>query len=192
MSEKEMEEEVVLDTTDQEENEIETSNQVEEATEEAGNEEEVVEVDEVAELKAQLEEEQNKYVRMLADFDNYKRRQLRMQEEQKKFRAQSLISNVLPVLDNLSRALQVEVSSEDAVSLKEGVQMIERDLLTALEGEGLQVIEATGQPFDPNFHQAVMTTPEEGVESNIVLEEFQKGYVLNDRVIRPSMVKVSE
>ncbi|HEY4578806.1 MAG TPA: nucleotide exchange factor GrpE [Savagea sp.] len=192
MSEKEMEEEVVLDTTDQEENEIETSNQVEEATEEAGNEEEVVEVDEVAELKAQLEEEQNKYVRMLADFDNYKRRQLKMQEEQKKFRAQSLISNVLPVLDNLSRALQVEVSSEDAVSLKEGVQMIERDLLTALEGEGLQVIEATGQPFDPNFHQAVMTAPEEGVESNIVLEEFQKGYVLNDRVIRPSMVKVSE
>lgn len=192
MSEKEMEEEVVLDTTDQEENEIETSNQVEEATEEAGNEEEVVEVDEVAELKAQLEEEQNKYVRMLADFDNYKRRQLKMQEEQKKFRAQSLISNVLPVLDNLSRALEVEVSSEDAVSLKEGVQMIERDLLTALEGEGLQVIEATGQPFDPNFHQAVMTAPEEGVESNIVLEEFQKGYVLNDRVIRPSMVKVSE
>lgn len=192
MSEKEMEEEVVLDTTDQEENEIETSNQVEEATEEAGNEEEVVEVDEVAELKAQLEEEQNKYVRMLADFDNYKRRQLKMQEEQKKFRAQSLISNVLPVLDNLSRALQVEVSSEDAVSLKEGVQMIERDLLTALEGEGLQVIGATGQPFDPNFHQAVMTAPEEGVESNIVLEEFQKGYVLNDRVIRPSMVKVSE
>lgn len=192
MSEKEMEEEVVLDTTDQEENEIETSNQVEEATEEAGNEEEVVEVDEVAELKAQLEEEQNKYVRMLADFDNYKRRQLKMQEEQKKYRAQSLISNVLPVLDNLSRALQVEVSSEDAVSLKEGVQMIERDLLTALEGEGLQVIEATGQPFDPNFHQAVMTAPEEGVESNIVLEEFQKGYVLNDRVIRPSMVKVSE
>lgn len=159
---------------------------------ETEDEDEEVELDETEQLKAQLKEEENKYMRLLADYDNFKRRASLDQEALKKYSAQSVITNLIPVLDNFSRALVVDVKSDEARSMLEGMEMIYRNLVTALESEGLKEIEAMDQPFDPNFHQAIMTEKDADKPSGVVLEDLQKGYILKDRVIRPSMVKVNE
>lgn len=146
----------------------------------------------VATLEAELEEKENRYLRLQADFDNSRRRARLDSEAAQKYRAQSLISDILPVLDNFERALNVETDHEQTNSMLQGMEMIYRSLLDALIKEGVEQIDAKGKEFDPNFHQAVMQVAEEGYDSNIVVEEFQKGYILKDRVIRPSMVKVNQ
>ena len=146
----------------------------------------------VPQLEKKLEEAENRHLRLQADFDNYRRRVRLDAEAAEKYRAQSLISDLLPVLDNFERALSVEIEGEQAQSYKQGMEMVYRSLLEALKKEGLEHIEAKGKPFDPNFHQAVMQVEDESMEPNSVVEEFQKGYVLKDRVIRPSMVKVNQ
>lgn len=156
------------------------------------NEEKPQELDETAQLKTQVKEAENKYVRLLADYDNFKRRASLDQEALKKYRAQAVITNVIPVLDNFSRALVVDVKSEETRSMLEGMNMIYRNLLTALESEGLTEIDALDEPFDPNYHQAIMTESNPDKPSGVVLEDLQKGYILKDRVLRPSMVKVNE
>ncbi|KQL34187.1 MULTISPECIES: nucleotide exchange factor GrpE [Bacillaceae] len=176
---------------------VEESLEVEsnENNEEVANEEsveEVVEVDELTLVKQQLEEEQDKAIRLRADFENYKRRVQLDKESDYKYRAQSVLTDILPVLDNFERALAVNVTSEEAVSLVKGVEMVYRTLLDAVGKEGLEVIEAEGVPFDPNFHQAVMQEKDDSKESGIVLQELQKGYKLKDRILRPTMVKVNE
>ncbi|TQR10606.1 nucleotide exchange factor GrpE [Psychrobacillus soli] len=153
---------------------------------------EVEEVDELTLVKQQLEEEQNKAIRLRADFENYKRRVQLDKEADYKYRAQSVLSDILPVLDNFERALAVETTSEEAASLAKGVEMVYRSLLDAVSKEGLEPIEAEGVPFDPNFHQAVMQEKDDSKDSGIVLQELQKGYKLKDRILRPSMVKVNE
>lgn len=155
-------------------------------------EQEVVEVDPLAELQAKLEEEENRYLRLRADYDNLLRRTKLDREAAEKYRAQALLTELLPVLDNLDRALQVEVTSEDAQSLYKGVEMVYRQFMDATAKEGLQVIAAEGEAFDPNFHQAVMQEQDADKESGVVLRELQKGYQLKDRVLRPSMVSVNE
>jgi len=187
------EQEEVLEEEQFEEQEQEEQEEVlEEQLEESQEVEEVEEVDEVAALEQQLAEEQNKYLRLLADFDNYRRRQTQEAENMRKYRAQSVISDLLAVIDNFDRALATTVESQDAIALKEGVEMVQRTLMEALVKEGLEVIEAIDQPFDPNIHQAVMTGADSEKESGIVLQELQKGYMLNGRVIRPAMVQVNE
>ncbi|ALC84918.1 protein GrpE [Bacillus sp. FJAT-22090] len=176
---------------------VEESLEVEsnENNEELANEEsveEVVEVDELTLVKQQLEEEQDKAIRLRADFENYKRRVQLDKESDYKYRAQSVLTDILPVLDNFERALAVNVTSEEAVSLVKGVEMVYRTLLDAVGKEGLEVIEAEGIPFNPNFHQAVMQEKDDSKESGIVLQELQKGYKLKDRILRPTMVKVNE
>lgn len=145
-----------------------------------------------AEFQKKLDEVENRYFRLQADFDNYRRRVKLDTEAAEKYRAQNLISDILPTLDNFERALSVEVDGEQAASLKQGMEMVYRGLLDALKKEGLQPIEAAGKPFDPNYHQAVMQVDDSAYESNTVVEEFQKGYLLKDRVIRHSMVKVNQ
>jgi len=166
-----------------------TAQQQEETTEE-------VVVDEkeqkIAELTAKLAEEENRYLRLRADYDNTLRRQKLDREAAEKFRAQSLLTDLLPVLDNLERALQVQVSSEDATSLYKGVEMVYRQFLDAANREGLEVIATEGQAFDPNVHQAVMQEQDTEKDSGVVLRELQKGYKLKDRVLRPAMVSVNE
>ena len=192
MPEKEQEQELEEVTAEQEE--VLEEEQLDEQLEESQEEEveEVEEVDEVTALEQQLAEEQNKYLRLLADFDNYRRRQTQEAENMRKYRAQSVISDLLAVIDNFDRALATTVESQDAIALKEGVEMVQRTLMEALVKEGLEVIEAIDQPFDPNIHQAVMTGADSEKESGIVLQELQKGYMLNGRVIRPAMVQVNE
>lgn len=161
------------------------------ASEEAA--EEVDEKDQkISELETKLQEEENKLLRVLADFENVKRRNILDKEALVKYKAQSLLTSILPVLDNFERALAVEVKVEEAQSIMTGMDMIYRNLIEALKGEGLVEIEALDKEFDPNFHQAVMTGNDTEKSSGIVLEELQKGYMLKDRVLRPTMVKVNE
>ncbi|CEG23010.1 Protein GrpE [Planococcus massiliensis] len=153
---------------------------------------EAPEVDEVAALKAELEAEQNKYLRLLADYDNFKRRSQKERQDAEKFRSQSLLADLLPVMDNFDRALSVETKSEESASLLKGMEMVQKSLLEAVKREGLEEIKALGEPFDPNFHQAVMQEKDETAEPGVVLMELQKGYTLKGRVLRPAMVKVNE
>jgi molecular chaperone GrpE len=177
-----------------------TAEEVVEAAEQPeGNVEETAEqavVDEkeqkITELTAKLEEEENRYLRLRADYDNILRRHKLEREAAEKFRAQNLLTDLLPVLDNLERALQVEVTSDDANSLYKGVEMVYRQFLDAAGREGLEAIAAEGEAFDPNVHQAVMQEQDAEKESGIVLRELQKGYKLKERVLRPAMVSVNE
>jgi len=146
----------------------------------------------LAELQAKLADEENRHLRLRADFDNMRRRQQLDREAAEKYRAQSLLSDLLPVLDNFERALQVETSSEETASIIKGIEMVYRSLLEATEKEGLQVIKAEGEQFDPNIHQAVMQEQDSEKETGVVLRELQKGYILKDRVLRPTMVSVNE
>ena len=173
----------------------ETTEETEVETAETETTEEVV-VDEkeqkIAELEAKLADEDARYLRLRADYDNLVRRNRLDREAAEKYRAQSLLTELLPVLDNLDRALQVEVTSEEAASLYKGVQMVYEQLLAATEKEGLSLIPAEGEVFDPTVHQAVMQEQDSEKETGIILRELQKGYVLKDRVLRPSMVSVNE
>src|SRR5690606_11861806 len=122
----------------------------------AEQEQEEETVDETEELRKQLEAEQNKYLRRLADYDNFKRRTQIDKDIANKFRSQSLLSDILPVLDNFERALSLQTTSEESASLLKGVEMVQKSLIEAVNREGLEEIKAVGEPFDPNFHQAVM------------------------------------
>jgi len=146
----------------------------------------------LAELQAKLDDEENRHLRLRADFDNLRRRQQLDREAAEKYRAQSLLSDLLPVLDNFERALQVETTSEETASIIKGIEMVYRSLLEATEKEGLQVIKAEGEQFDPNIHQAVMQEQDSEKETGVVVRELQKGYILKDRVLRPTMVSVNE
>ncbi len=98
----------------------------------------------------------------------------------------------MPVLDNFERALQIEPTSDEAASIVKGIEMVYRSLIEATEKEGLQVIKAEGEQFDPNVHQAVMQEQDSEKETGVVVRELQKGYILKDRVLRPTMVSVNE
>lgn len=156
---------------------------------------EVVEEIEISEselietLTLDNEKLKNEYFKARADAQNYKKRMQRELDSLMKYRIQSFAMEVLPVLDNLERALESE--SEDT-SFKQGVQMIYDQLVSALANEGVKEIEALGQEFDANVHQAMSQEKQEDVESGIIIEVYQKGYVLKDRVLRAAMVKVSE
>jgi len=146
----------------------------------------------LAELQAKLADEENRHLRLRADFDNMRRRNQLDREAAEKYRAQSLLSDLLPVLDNFERALQIETTSEETASIIKGIEMVYRSLIEATEKEGLQVIKAEGEQFDPTIHQAVMQEQDSEKETGIVLRELQKGYILKDRVLRPTMVSVNE
>lgn len=155
-------------------------------------EEEIQEINEVTQLQQQLDEETNRHLRLRADYENFKRRTQLDREAADKYKAQNLLTNLLPVLDNFERAMQNAPATEDSQSLQKGLDMVYKTLVEATEKEGLQVIDANGVAFDPTIHQAVMTETDESQESGIILQELQKGYKYKDRVLRPSMVKVNE
>jgi molecular chaperone GrpE len=155
---------------------------------------EVIEVEEVASLKQALAEETQKaeanlagWQRAQADFINYKRRSEQEKADIGQYAKGELMLKLLPVLDDLERALAAIPPRQAKLGWVEGVPLIERKLRATLEAEGLEPIKALGEPFDPRFHEAVMQG--KGKEG-IVVEEIQKGYKLQDRVIRPSRVVV--
>ena len=146
----------------------------------------------ITELEAKIEEMENRYLRLQADFDNSRRRAKLDMEAARKYSVQDLATNLLPALDNFERAMKVEADNEQTKSLLQGMEMVYNQIVEALKNEGVEAIEAVGKEFDPHLHQAVMQVEDENFDSNIVVEEFQKGYMLKDRVIRPAMVKVNE
>ncbi|MEI7028071.1 nucleotide exchange factor GrpE [Paenibacillus sp. y28] len=145
----------------------------------------------IAALQQQLEESQQRALRAQADFDNFRRRSRQEKEEFAKYASLKLIEQLVPVIDNFDRALLAAKANSDYDALIKGVDMIYRQFDQVLSAEGLVPIDAVGQPFNPEFHQAIMQVQSEEHEEGIVVEEVQKGYMLKDKVIRPAMVKVS-
>ena len=153
--------------------------------------EEGISEDQAAEVEAQralAEEYLNRLQRLQADFENFRRRVNKEKEEFHKYASESLICSLLPILDNFERA----IAAGEGGNLLSGVEMIFRQLKEILEKEGLCSIQAVKTEFDPNRHEAVMTVENDEHPDNTVIEEFQKGYLLKDKVIRPAMVKVSK
>jgi molecular chaperone GrpE len=143
-------------------------------------------------LETKVKEVNERLLRIQADYDNFRRRTKQDKEATAKYRAQNLIEEIIPAMDNFDRALGVKAENEATKSLLQGMEMVYRQLTEALKNEGLEVIAAVGQSFDPHVHQAVMQVETDEFEANHVVEELQKGYKLKDRVIRPAMVKVKQ
>ncbi|WP_418790699.1 nucleotide exchange factor GrpE [Phosphitispora sp. TUW77] len=141
-------------------------------------------------INAKAEEYLQLLQRVQADFDNFRRRTLQERQEAAKYCSQRLVTVLLPVIDNFERALKAE--GEDLQVFRNGIEMIYRQLRDVLEKEGVKQMEAVGSQFDPNLHEAVMQEQSDQYDDNVVTEEFQKGYLLADRVIRPAMVKVAK
>lgn len=177
-------------------------------TEENKKEETVEEVkeDEISLLKKQIEtleaekEElskkvdglKNAYAKAYADTENMKKRLNNDFEMRNKYRAQDFAKEVLPVLDNCERALAIETTDGTDEKYRKAFEMVHKQLVKALEKEGVTEIDCLNKPFDPNYHQAMMSEHVDGVEPNTVTAVLQKGYLLKDRLLRAAMVKVSE
>lgn len=143
-------------------------------------------------LHKEVERLKNEYAKAYADTENTRRRLNQEAEMNRKYRIQSFALEILPVIDNLERALAQNVESEEAINYRKGVEMIYAQLVNALKNEGVEEIDVLDKPFDANFSQAIMVEKKEGVEPNIVIEVLQKGYKLKDRILRPALVKVSD
>lgn len=146
----------------------------------------------IQELEKLANDNEEKYLRLYAEFENYKRRIQNENQINKTYQAQGVLTDILPSIDNIERALQIEGDDESFKSLQKGVQMVHESLLRALKDNGLEEIEAEGQEFDPNLHQAVVQDDNPDFKSGEITQELQKGYKLKDRVLRPSMVKVNQ
>ncbi len=142
-------------------------------------------------LKNEFESKDNQLKRMAADFDNFRRRQTQDKEDFLKFAGEKIILDILPVLDNLERAISHAKDSTDAQSLLSGIELVQKQLIDAIAKNGVSPIEALDNIFDPNFHEAVQQLVNDDKPDQTVINELQKGYTLNGRVIRPSMVVVS-
>lgn len=155
---------------------------------EAESVEENSELTALEEKHAKLEE---RLLRLQADFDNYKKRTTNEKSNLLKYKSEELGLSLLETLDNFERALQTEIP-EEAKGFYDGVTMVYNQLKQALSSQGIEVMETEKKEFDPNLHHAVMQTEDENFESNIVVEELQKGYMIKDKVLRPAMVKVNK
>lgn len=159
------------------------------------NKEEVVEEtdpkdEKIAELQNEINRLKNAYALAYADTENLKKRLESEAATSKKYRIQSFALEILPVLDNLERALNAVENKED--QFYKGVKMIYDQLISALDKEGVKEVDCIDKEFDPKFQQSIMVEKKEGVKPNTVIEVLQKGYMLKDRVLRAAMVKISE
>jgi molecular chaperone GrpE len=138
-----------------------------------------------------LGELNEKYVRLYAEFENYKKKSAKDKEELARYVREELVYDLMPSLDHLEIALQHAIEQENSAGLKEGVEMTLRELYRTLEKYGLKPIEALGQPFDPEYHHAISQVERDDVQEGTVVEVFRKGYMLGDKVLRAAMVSVS-
>lgn len=143
---------------------------------------------EIKKLKEELEETQGRYMRMAAEYDNYKKRTAREMDARYTDAKLDILKNILPVLDNFERGMAAECSDS---AYKQGVELIFKQFTDLLAQYGVKEIEARGQTFDPNLHNAVMHIDDEAYGENEIVEVFQKGYKQGDKVLRYSMVKVA-
>ena len=162
----------------------------EEAASEAAAMQEEIEAlkGQVEKLTGDLQEKKDRLLRLQADFDNFRRRSAKEREEISAVVTQNFCKDMLPLLDNFERAMAAE--TKDVEAFQKGVEMIFTQFQEVLKKNGLEQIEAVGQKFNPNFHQAVMRVEDPEKEDDTVAQELQKGYMVKGRVIRPSMVQV--
>ena len=138
-----------------------------------------------------IEELTDKLTRQMAEFDNFRKRTEKEKSQMYEIGAKDIIEKILPVVDNFERGFDAVKEEEKEDPFVQGMEKVYKHLVTTLEGIEVKPIEAVGQPFDPNFHNAVMHVEDENFGENIVAEEFQKGYTYRDSVVRHSMVKVA-
>ena len=139
----------------------------------------------------QIEELKDRLMRQMAEFDNYRKRTEKEKSQRYEVGAKDVVEKILPVVDNFERGLAAVPEDEKENPFIDGMEKIYKQLMTTLEGIGVKPIEAVGQEFNPDFHNAVMHVEDEEVGENIVVEELQKGYLYRDSVVRHSMVKVA-
>jgi len=139
----------------------------------------------------QIEELKDKLTRQMAEFDNFRKRTEKEKSVMYEIGAKDIIEKILPVVDNFERGLGAVTEEQKEDSFVSGMEMIYKQIMTTLDSVGVKAIEAVGNEFDPDFHNAVMHVEDEEVGENIVVEEFQKGYTYRDTVVRHSMVKVA-
>lgn len=185
-----------VDTAEEETLEAEVS----QAAADDGKAEETAQADETASTDAQaeavaaaVEDMKNRYLRLQADFSNFKKRTAGEKLQISEVVKMDVLQGILPVLDNFERALQVpqDKLTDDMKSFMDGYTMIYKQLVTALEKEGLKKMDAVGKPFDPMYHEAVMRMASDEFENDTVMEVLQAGYLLGDKTLRPAMVKVA-
>ena len=138
-----------------------------------------------------IEELTDRLTRQMAEFDNFRKRTEKEKSQMYEIGAKDIIEKILPVVDNFERGIAAVPEEEKSNPFAEGMEKIYKQLMTTLEEIGVKPIEAVGQEFDPDFHNAVMHVEDEEVGENIITEEFQKGYLYRDSVVRHSMVKVA-
>lgn len=139
----------------------------------------------------QIEELNDRLMRNMAEFDNFRKRSEKEKSQMFEMGAKDIIEKILPVIDNFERGLKTLSEEEREGAFAKGIEAIYKQFMTTLEGAGVKQIEAVGTEFDPNLHNAVMHVEDEEVGDNVVVEEFQKGYMYRDTVVRHSMVKVA-
>ena len=159
--------------------------------EEISNTAEETSTNENEELQKKYDELNNQYIRLAADFDNYRKRQAQERESLLKYGAENTLKKIIEVLDNFDRGAKANETIEDCEKVKESFNLVHKQLLDVLAKAGLETIEAEGKEFDPNFHEAVMQTPTSDYPEHTIIAELQKGYKLEDRVLRPSLVNVA-
>lgn len=147
---------------------------------------------EVRRLQAEVEDYKDRWMRAAAELDNVKKRVSRDKADLMRFANERLLKEILPILDNLERALDHSKERENLKALVEGIEMIQRQFVAVLESFGVRPIDALNQPFDPSVHEAMMQVESEQHEPNTVIQELERGYWLHDRLLRPSRVAVSK
>lgn len=164
-------------------NDLNTENQ-ENSNEETNN-------NELEKLQEKYNELNNQYVRLAADFDNYRKRQAQERESLLKYGAENALKKMIEVLDNFERGEKALENVEDCEKCKESFNLVHKQVVETMAKLGLETIEAEGQAFDPNYHEAVMQTPTSEHPEHTVINELQKGYKMGDKVLRPSLVNVA-
>lgn len=146
---------------------------------------------EMAQLQMDAEEAHNRYLRTMADFDNFRKRQRDETSRLCDIAREDVIGNLLPIIDNFERSVQAAEAQHSYEALVEGVTLTLRQLHNMLEKAGVQPIEAMGQEFNPEFHEALMRVPTDEYPENTIIDELEKGYTLNGKVLRPARVRVA-
>jgi molecular chaperone GrpE len=150
-----------------------------------------VAIDEAARLAAERDQLRDRLLRTTAEFDNYRKRVDRDRKEMAERAAESVLTEILPIIDDLERALAASDTGEGADPYRRGVELIHKQLLDLLTRRGVTPIETTGATFDPHLHQAVSSEPSADHQEGEIIEEFRRGYRLGERLLRPAMVKVA-
>lgn len=145
----------------------------------------------ISSLKEEIEKINNQYIRLAADFDNYRKRQMQEREALLKYGAEETLKKMIEALDNIDRAQKSVENVDDVNTVKDSYNMVFKQIFDVLTKIGLEVIDTKDKEFDPNLHEAVMQTPTSEYPENMIINELQKGYKLGDKVLRPSLVNVA-